>query len=67
MVEEEGRRSFDVKCGDVVRIRAGTPVYMINNDENEKLLLVKLIHPVNLPGHPEVYICWIELEIMFYN
>lgn len=40
--------------GDIMRIPAGTPVYLINRDENEKLCIVKILQPVSVPGHFEV-------------
>jgi mannose-6-phosphate isomerase-like protein (cupin superfamily) len=54
MVREEKRESFNVEHGDIVRVPAGTPVYMINRDENEKLCIVKILQPVSVPGHFEV-------------
>lgn len=54
MVREEKRESFNVEHGDIIRIPAGTPVYMINRDENEKLFIVKILQPVSAPGHFEV-------------
>ncbi|KAK6239178.1 hypothetical protein QUC31_004647, partial [Theobroma cacao] len=36
-------------------VRAGTPIYLINRDENEKLYIVEFFRPVNLPGHYDVF------------
>ncbi|KAE8009754.1 hypothetical protein FH972_006172 [Carpinus fangiana] len=55
MVREERRESFNVEHGDIIRIPAGTPVYMINRDENEKLFIVKILQPVSAPGHFEAF------------
>ncbi|XP_062143371.1 vicilin Cor a 11.0101-like [Alnus glutinosa] len=55
MVREEKRESFNVEHGDIVRVPAGTPVYMINRDENEKLCIVKILQPVSVPGHFEAF------------
>nr|B4X640.2 RecName: Full=Vicilin Pis v 3.0101; AltName: Full=7S globulin; AltName: Full=7S seed storage protein; AltName: Full=7S vicilin-like protein Pis v 3; AltName: Full=Vicilin Pis v 3; AltName: Allergen=Pis v 3.0101; Flags: Precursor [Pistacia vera] len=54
-IRENKRESMNVKQGDIIRIRAGTPFYIVNTDENEKLYIVKLLQPVNLPGHYEVF------------
>ena len=48
------RESFNLKLGDVMRIPAGTTVYLINRSNNEKLVIVKLLQPVSTPGHFEV-------------
>ncbi|KAK6260066.1 hypothetical protein SCA6_014540 [Theobroma cacao] len=51
---EDSRESFNIELGDIVRVRAGTPIYLINRDENEKLYIVEFFRPVNLPGHYNV-------------
>ncbi|GFP81981.1 vicilin-like antimicrobial peptides 2-2 [Phtheirospermum japonicum] len=53
LVRQEGRESFNIKQGDIYRIKAGTTSYLINRDNNEKLILVKLLQPINTPGHFE--------------
>lgn len=50
----EKRESFNIKEGDIFRVKAGTTTYLINRDNNEKLILVKLIQPVSTPGEFEV-------------
>ncbi|XP_042055786.1 vicilin Cor a 11.0101-like [Salvia splendens] len=50
MVREERREGFNIKEGDIFRIHAGTTAYLVNRDNNERLVLVKLIQPVNTPG-----------------
>lgn len=54
MVRGDKRESHNLERGDILRVPAGTPVYIINRDENEKLFVVKLLHPVNLPDQFEV-------------
>lgn len=54
-VREEKRENFNVEQGDIMRIPAGTPVYLINRDENEKLYIVKILRPVSVPGHFEAF------------
>lgn len=48
------RESFNIKQGDIVRIRAGTTIYMINRDKNKKLRIAKLLQPVALPDEFQV-------------
>ncbi|KAH6796591.1 hypothetical protein C2S52_021145 [Perilla frutescens var. hirtella] len=55
MVQEDRRESFNIKEGDIFRIRAGTTSYLINKDNNEKLVLAKLYQPVNTPGNFEAF------------
>ncbi|XP_050235910.1 vicilin Cor a 11.0101-like [Mercurialis annua] len=50
MIEENERKSYNVELGDVMRVRAGTSVYFINRHDNEKLIIVRLMQPVNLSG-----------------
>ncbi|XP_021680546.2 LOW QUALITY PROTEIN: vicilin Cor a 11.0101-like [Hevea brasiliensis] len=54
-IREEKKESFNIECGDVIRVHAGTPVYLINRDENEKLFIVNFVRPVNLPGKFEAF------------
>ncbi|GMH02406.1 hypothetical protein Nepgr_004245 [Nepenthes gracilis] len=55
LVSPEGRESFNVERGHIMRIPTGETVYMINRDNDEKLILVKLIRPVSTPGHFESF------------
>lgn len=55
LIDEDSRESFNIELGDIVRVRAGTPIYLINRDENEKLYIVEFFRPVNLPGHYDVF------------
>jgi len=55
LIRQDRRESFNIKQGDILRIRAGTTAYLINKDNNEKLVLAKLLQPVNTPGNFEVF------------
>lgn len=57
LIRENKRESFNVERGHIFRIPPGTPVYLINRDDNEKLYIVKLIKTINLPGHYEAFSC----------
>lgn len=48
--ERKERESFNLECGDVLTVPAGTTVYAVNRDSNERLQIVKLLKPVNNPG-----------------
>lgn len=54
MVRSEKRESINIRCGDILRIPSGTTVYLINRDNNEKLVIIKLLQPVFTPGFVEV-------------
>ncbi|KAK6937561.1 Cupin 1, partial [Dillenia turbinata] len=55
MIFKNRRESFNIKQGDIVRVPAGTTVYMINGDNNQKLDIVKLLRPVSVPGQFEEF------------
>ncbi|GFY98810.1 hypothetical protein Acr_13g0002110 [Actinidia rufa] len=55
MASHDKRESFNLRLGDVMRIPAGTTVYLINRSNNEKLVIVKLLQPVSTPGHFETF------------
>ncbi|KAA8543268.1 hypothetical protein F0562_021237 [Nyssa sinensis] len=50
LVHQDRRESFNLQRGDVLRVPAGTTSYMINRDNNEKLVIAKLLQPVGVPG-----------------
>ncbi|KAL8089467.1 vicilin Cor a 11.0101-like [Apium graveolens] len=55
LVRSEKRESLNVRCGDILRIPSGTTVYLINRDNNEKLVIIKLLQPVFTPGVAETF------------
>ncbi|KAL2229932.1 UNVERIFIED_CONTAM: Vicilin Car i [Sesamum indicum] len=54
-VWQNRRKSYNVKLGDVMRVPAGSIVYLVNRDDNEKLYVLKLLQPVNTPGRFKEY------------
>lgn len=54
LVRRGKRNSFNIRAGDVIRVHAGTTAYLINRDNNEKLVIAKLLNPVSTPGQFEV-------------
>ncbi|KAK4425648.1 Vicilin Car i [Sesamum alatum] len=54
-VWQNQRKSYNVKRGDVMRVPAGSILYLINRDDNEKLHVLKLLQPVNTPGRFKEY------------
>ncbi|KAL7198753.1 hypothetical protein ACSBR2_021119 [Camellia fascicularis] len=55
LVHQDRRESFNLRYGDILRIPAGTTVYLINKSNNEKLVIIKLLQPVSIPGHFEAF------------
>ncbi|KAI3910791.1 hypothetical protein MKW98_030599 [Papaver atlanticum] len=55
MVRQEDKETHNLERGDVMRVPAGTVVYLINKDNNEKLILAKLLQTVFTPGHVGVF------------
>ncbi|XP_077247898.1 vicilin Cor a 11.0101-like [Tasmannia lanceolata] len=49
------RESHNLKQGDIFRVPAGTTVYLVNRDNNEKLYIVKVLQPVFTPGQYEPF------------
>ncbi|KAM1805411.1 hypothetical protein TB2_030687 [Malus domestica] len=49
-VRGEKKESYNLERGDLFRIPAGTPFYVLNRDENEKLHIVELFKTVSTPG-----------------
>ncbi|KAL9318432.1 hypothetical protein ACSQ67_014949 [Phaseolus vulgaris] len=49
-VKESETEKFILESGDMLAIPAGTPLYIVNRDENEKLFLAMLHVPVSTPG-----------------
>ncbi|CAM8925617.1 unnamed protein product [Rhodiola kirilowii] len=53
--KDNKRESFHIRAGDVIKLEAGTPLYMINQDENQQLFIAKLLTPVANPGEFEAF------------
>ncbi|KAG9451955.1 hypothetical protein H6P81_004859 [Aristolochia fimbriata] len=52
---EEDKQTYNLEQGDVIRVHAGTTVYITNRDRNEKLQIVKLFQTVSTPGRYEAF------------
>ncbi|KAK9281489.1 hypothetical protein L1049_004392 [Liquidambar formosana] len=55
LIREGKREAFNLQTGDILRVPAGAPFYMVNKDDHEKLCVAKLIQPVFTPGHYETF------------
>ncbi|KAL7105293.1 hypothetical protein ACP275_07G035000 [Erythranthe tilingii] len=54
-VWENQRKSYNLKSGGVLWVPSGSIVYLTNNDDNERLYILKLLQPVNTPGKFKEY------------
>ncbi|XP_061358760.1 sucrose-binding protein-like [Gastrolobium bilobum] len=55
LVIEDKTERFNLEPGDIMRIPAGTPVYVVNRDANEKLFIAQFHLPVSTPGNFEAF------------
>ncbi|XP_057965080.1 vicilin Jug r 6.0101-like isoform X1 [Malania oleifera] len=55
LVRKNKLESVSVQHGDIIRISAGVPVYIINNEENEELWIVNLLKSVSVPGSVQAF------------
>lgn len=54
LLHGEKRESYNLRRGDIHRVRAGTTAYIINNDNDDQLRIVKLWETVSTPGEVQV-------------
>ncbi|KAF3327556.1 vicilin-like antimicrobial peptides 2-2 [Carex littledalei] len=55
VLKKEEKESHEIRQGDIMKVDAGSVVYVINSDSREKLIIVKLINPVSTPGKFEAF------------
>nr|XP_016516006.1 PREDICTED: vicilin-like antimicrobial peptides 2-1 isoform X2 [Nicotiana tabacum] len=55
IAEQDEKNSFNLEHGDVIRVNAGSTVYMLNRDNNERFFVYVLAQAVNTPGQFQEY------------
>ncbi|KAF5204606.1 Conglutin beta [Thalictrum thalictroides] len=55
LLQENNKETHNLERGDILRIRAGTIISVVNRDNKEKFRVAKLIQPVNVPGEFEPF------------
>ncbi|XP_009605859.1 vicilin Jug r 2.0101 [Nicotiana tomentosiformis] len=55
IAEQEEKNSFNLENGDVIRVNAGSTIYMINRNNNERFFVYVLAKTVNIPGQFQEY------------
>ncbi|KAF8394381.1 hypothetical protein HHK36_020589 [Tetracentron sinense] len=50
MVCQDNSETFNLQRGDILRVRAGTTIYLTNKDNHEKLMIAKLLQHVSSTG-----------------
>ncbi|PHT38265.1 Vicilin-like antimicrobial peptides 2-3 [Capsicum baccatum] len=54
-VRKGKRNSFNIRPGYIIRVHAGTTAYFINRENDENLLIPKLLRPISTPGQFEQF------------
>ncbi|XP_058770902.1 sucrose-binding protein-like [Vicia villosa] len=52
LVAEDRTERFNLVEGDIIRVQAGTPMYLVNRDENEELLIAAFHMPPSSDSAP---------------
>ncbi|WOK91459.1 cupincin-like [Canna indica] len=52
-IRHDKKETHNLQRGDILYVPAGSIVYFVNKDSNDKLVLIKLINPVSTPGRFE--------------
>ncbi|MCD9643705.1 hypothetical protein HAX54_031362 [Datura stramonium] len=55
IAEQDDKNSFNLEHGDVIRVPAGSTVYLLNRDNKEKFFVYVLVKSVNAPGQFQEY------------
>ncbi|XP_060179384.1 vicilin Cor a 11.0101-like [Lycium barbarum] len=55
IAEQEEKNSFNLQHGDVIRVPAGSTVYLLNRDNKERFFVYVLAKSVNAPGEFQEY------------
>ncbi|RWR85231.1 vicilin-like protein antimicrobial peptides 2-2 precursor [Cinnamomum micranthum f. kanehirae] len=55
LLRKENRESYNLRRGDLLRVRAGSTAYIINNDNKEKLYIVNLFETISVPGQLQAF------------
>ncbi|CAN4091293.1 unnamed protein product [Withania somnifera] len=55
IANQDEKNSFNVEKGDVLRVPAGSTIYLINSDNNEKFTVYSLAKSINAPGELQEY------------
>ncbi|KAK6913966.1 Cupin 1 [Dillenia turbinata] len=55
LVKQNKRESFNIERGDVLKVDAGTTMYVINRDSNERVRTVSVAQSQNVPGDTKIY------------
>ncbi|KAG0473765.1 hypothetical protein HPP92_015622 [Vanilla planifolia] len=55
ILHEGGRESHTLRQGDILRVWAGSIIYLINKSKNQKLVIANLLRPVGNPSNVQVF------------
>jgi quercetin dioxygenase-like cupin family protein len=54
VIENGEKRSYTVRQGDVVAAQAGSIMHLANTDGRRKLIIVKILNTISVPGQFQV-------------
>ncbi|XP_019178610.1 PREDICTED: globulin-1 S allele-like [Ipomoea nil] len=55
IIQKNKKKSYDIRVGSIVFIPAGATSYLVNTDNNNKLVIIKLIQTISTPGRFEFF------------
>ncbi|KAJ9543030.1 hypothetical protein OSB04_022737 [Centaurea solstitialis] len=55
LINRKSRQSFNIKRGDIFRVPAGISTYIINRNNNQKLVLAKILRSISVPGELQTF------------
>ncbi|KAJ8630721.1 hypothetical protein MRB53_024044 [Persea americana] len=50
LLRKENKDSYNLRKGDILRVEAGTTLYIINRDNKEQLFIARLMETISVPG-----------------
>ncbi|XXG73703.1 hypothetical protein AAC387_Pa07g2572 [Persea americana] len=55
LLRKENRESYNLRRGDILTVHAGTTIYIINRDNNEKLFIAELLETISVRGQVQEF------------
>ncbi|GJT06465.1 vicilin-like antimicrobial peptides 2-2 [Tanacetum coccineum] len=55
LINQDSRQTHNIKRGDIFHVPSGLSVYLINRNNNERLVLAKILRTVSVPGELQTF------------
>ena len=65
LLRKENKDSYNLRKGDILRVEAGTTLYIINRDNKEQLFIARLMETISVPGQFQVKFTCMDLMVSF--